>query len=127
MNDQTAGRNVVTSRPRTPDPVLVRGPEGDRFTVTVQPSGVIGWQYDVGAHLVDVAVVLAGVAWNVLGRLVFRFGWSVVVYDEPSGRRIGRRRFRSKQAAVEALPGLAAELRDSGKRCPSTTDNAGPH
>lgn len=98
----------MKGRTPTPDPATVIGPDDETYTVTVQPSGVIGWQYDMSSgHIVEVVVLLAGAAWNVLGRLSFRFGWSVVADHETSGRRVGRRRFRSKRAAIEALPGIA--------------------
>jgi hypothetical protein len=54
------------------------------------------------------------VLYNGLGRLVFRFGWSLVVLDSQN-HKLGRRRFPSKEEAVAHLPQLVAALAASGR------------
>jgi sugar lactone lactonase YvrE len=112
-------------RVATPDPFTVVGPGKESFTVVAQPSGVIGWQYEASALPDGIPVAIAGALWNVLGRMVFRFGWSVVVYDE-TDRRIGRRRFPSKRAAVAFMPRMAEDLRQTGVQSLRTRPSTSP-
>lgn len=89
--------------------VVVTAQTGQQFTLVAGPSGVINWQYGTGGgpDLAGLVVPVAAFAWNALGRLAFRFGWSVAVFDKRD-RRIARHRYRSKKAALEALPLLGA-------------------
>jgi len=103
----------MTDRGAAPDPLSVTGPQGESLTVFAQPSGVIGWHYEASALPEGIPVAIAGALWNTLGRLAFRFGWSVVVSDQ-NGRRIGRRRFPSKRAALGFMPHMAEDLASSG-------------
>lgn len=96
------------SVPRSSDCVAT-APTGEQFTVVAEPSGVIGWQYENMVDLIGLVLGLLGALWNGLGRIAFRFGWSVNVYDA-AAHRIARRRYASKQAAIEALPAVALEV-----------------
>lgn len=105
------------------DRVVVTAPSGQQFTLVAGPSGVIDWQYGTeGPDLAGLAVVVAAFGWNVLGRLAFRFGWSVEVYDERD-HRVARHRYRSKRAAIDALPSLACQWSEGG---PTSDHGADP-
>lgn len=109
---------------RGPERVVVTGPSRQQFTLVAGPSGVIDWQYGTeGPDLAGLAVAVAAFGWNVLGRLAFRFGWSVEVYDERD-RRVARHRYRSKRAAIDALPSLASRWSEGGPTCDHGADPA---
>ena len=105
---------AVMLRTPNPDPLEVSGPGGETFTIVARPSGVIGWQYEASALPEGLFVALAAALWNTLGRLAFRFGWSLAIYRENSDKCVGRRRYRSKRLAVEDLPLLAKDLSAAG-------------
>ena len=89
----------------------VRAPDGRWYSIEPHPSGVIGWNYDAAGADGLVWIAVLGAAWlvNLLGRIMFRFGWSLAVRDT-NLKRVGRRRYRSRAAAFAAMPGLAQEI-----------------
>src|SRR6478672_198545 len=115
---RTGGEALVRDLPQGTDVGPVMAPDGRWYSIEAHASGVIEWNYNTGGGpdgLVEVAVL--AVAWlvNLTGRVVFRFGWSLVVRDTDL-KRVARRRYRSRAAAVAAMPGLAEEIARGGVR-----------
>lgn len=91
------------------------GPDGVTYLVEALPSGVIGWQYEWSGLDFGLLVAVAGGLWNLIGRLLFRFGWQVKVTREstrwPHRRRVvARSRFRNKDDALAGFSQLVDEV-----------------
>jgi hypothetical protein len=86
----------------------VTDPAGKKYLVQVARSGFVQWSRGGVQGPVE-WVVHTVVTWLV-NRLIFWGGWSVVVYrgDElgPQREKILTRRYRTKEAAVEAMKDL---------------------
>lgn len=95
---------------------LVAGPDGLDYVIEARPSGVIGWQYGQGGPdlIIGLAVSLAAGMCNLVGRVIFGFGWHLRVSSVRTRRLVGRKRFRSKAQALTQLPQLAEEVRRRG-------------
>lgn len=95
------------------------GPDGVTYLVEALPSGVIGWQYEWSGLDFGLVVALAAGLWNLVGRLLFGFGWQLKVTRErtrwPHWRKVvARRRFRRKEDALSRLPQLVEEVHGHG-------------
>jgi hypothetical protein len=90
----------------------VTDPAGKTYLVQVAPSGFVQWSRGGAQGAVGFVVHTIG-TWLV-NRLVFWGGWSVVVYqgDEiaPQRRKLQTRRYRTKDAAVEAAKDLETTI-----------------
>jgi hypothetical protein len=98
----------------------VAGPDGQVYLIQAAPSGFVQWSRGSAQGPVGFAVHMV-VTW-LLHRLVFRGGWTVVVWQ---GDRVARmrttvekRRYPDRASALAAWEGLASTVARSG---PPTT------
>jgi hypothetical protein len=98
----------------------VAGPEGRKYLVQAVPSGYVEWSPGAAQGPVGL-VVHQAVTW-LLHRLVFRGGWTVVVWQGDWVARmrttVVKRRYPDQASALAAWEGLASTVARSG---PPTT------
>ena len=91
----------------------VRDPSGDLIEVSVERSGSVHWQYEGNGSGWELIVAPALALANVLSHhVLWRRGWLIRLTLED--RRIWRRRFRSRDAALAQLPAILATASASG-------------
>jgi hypothetical protein len=94
----------------------VTGPSGKTYLVQVAPSGFVQWSR--GGVQGPVEWLIHALGTTLVNRLVFRGGWSVVVWEgddmAPQRKKILTRRYRSEQEATEALEHLALTISRTG-------------
>lgn len=98
-------------------------PAGRSYLLRAARSGSVEWPSMAAQGLVGLAVQ-SSATW-LANRLLFRGGWTVVVWqgDEiaPKRRIVVKRRYRTQALATAALEALAVEIARSGLRADGGT------
>jgi hypothetical protein len=92
----------------------VRDRAGDLVDISVERSGSVHWQYgESGNGGWELVLAPALALSNLLSHhLLWRRGW--LIQAHLNDRRMWRQRFRSRDAAMAALPSVLAAVRERG-------------